>query len=72
MRVRQPRSQPKVPVHRCGDVVAIVISIVATNLTVVTISRLVVMLSTKALFISPRKVRNHDPDLSRPLGNNPH
>ncbi len=67
MRVRQPRSQPKVPFHRCGDVVTI--TIVATNLTVVTISRLVVMLSTKALFISPRKVRNHDPDLSRPLCN---
>ncbi len=65
MRVRQPRSQPKVPVHRCGDVVTI--SIVATNLTVVTISRLV-MLSTKALFISPRKASNHDPHLPRSLG----
>jgi hypothetical protein len=44
----------KVPIHRCGDVVTI--SIVAANLTVVTISRLVAVLSTKALFISPRKV----------------
>ncbi len=48
MRVRQPRSQPKVPVHRCGDVVTI--SIVATNLTVVTISRLVVMLINEGAF----------------------